>query len=65
MHDEISDRFRLLGIAQDHIDKLTLLKDLGVDQFAAYVMHDSKEETLRQYGEIVIPALREHVMATS
>lgn len=63
--DEIVDRFCLLGTAQDHIDKLRALKDLGVDQFAAYVMHDSKEETLRQYGEIVIPALREHVVATS
>ncbi|WP_256837633.1 TIGR03842 family LLM class F420-dependent oxidoreductase [Ornithinimicrobium faecis] len=63
--DEIVDRFCLLGTAQDHIDKLKALKDLGVDQFAAYVMHDSKEETLRQYGEIIIPALREHVVATS
>lgn len=63
--DEIIDRFCLLGTAQDHIDKLTALKDLGVDQFAAYVMHDSKEETLRQYGEIIIPALREHVVAKS
>lgn len=61
--DEIVDRFCVLGTAQDHIDKLTALKDLGVDQFAAYVMHDSKEETLRQYGEIVIPALHEHVLA--
>lgn len=63
--DEIIDRFCLLGPAQDHIAKLTALKDLGVDQFAAYLMHDSKEETLRQYGEIVIPALREHVTAKS
>ncbi|MCK0112604.1 TIGR03842 family LLM class F420-dependent oxidoreductase [Ornithinimicrobium sp. F0845] len=63
--DEIVDRFCVLGTAQDHIDKLTALKDLGVDQFAAYVMHDLKEETLRQYGEVVIPALREHVVAKS
>lgn len=63
--DEIVDRFCVLGTAQDHIDKLTALKDLGVDQFAAYVMHDSKEETLRQYGELVIPALRDHVAARS
>ncbi len=61
--DEIVDRFCVLGTAQDHIDKLTALKDLGVDQFAAYVMHDSKEETLRQYGETVIPALHEHIVA--
>lgn len=63
--DEIVDRFCVLGTAQDHIDKLTALKDLGVDQFAAYVMHDNKDETLRQYGEVIIPALREHVVAKS
>ena len=37
------------------------LKDLGVDQFAGYLQHDNKEETLRVYGETIIPALREHV----
>ena len=63
--DEIVDRFCVLGPAEAHIEKLTALKDLGVDQFAAYVMHDLKEETLRQYGEVVIPALREHVVAKS
>lgn len=63
--DEIVDRFCLLGPAEDHIAKLSALQDLGVDQFAAYLMHDRKEETLRQYGEVVIPALRERVAATS
>ena len=32
-------------------------KALGVDQFAVYLQHDNKEETLRVYGETVIPAL--------
>jgi hypothetical protein len=27
------------------------------------LQHDNKEETLRVYGETIIPALREHVMA--
>ena len=36
------------------------LKALGVDQFAGYLQHDNKEETLRAYGETIIPALREH-----
>lgn len=63
--DEIVDRFCVLGPAEAHIEKLTALKELGVDQFAAYVMHDLKEETLRQYGEVVIPALRDHVVAKS
>jgi probable F420-dependent oxidoreductase len=61
--DDIVDRFCLLGTADDHIRKLTALKELGVDQFAGYLQHDNKEETLRVYGETVIPALREHIVA--
>ncbi|MCH1883757.1 TIGR03842 family LLM class F420-dependent oxidoreductase [Agrococcus sp. ARC_14] len=63
--DAIVDRFCVLGTADDHIEKLTRLRELGVDQFAAYVMHDDKEETLRQYGERIIPALQEHARARS
>jgi len=55
--DEIVDRFCVLGDAKDHIEKLEALKELGVDQFAGYLQHDNKEETLRVYGEHVIPAL--------
>jgi probable F420-dependent oxidoreductase len=61
--DEIVDRFCLLGTANDHIEKLEALKAIGVDQFAGYLQHDNKEETLRVYGETVIPAMREHVVA--
>jgi probable F420-dependent oxidoreductase len=61
--DEIVDRFCLLGTADQHIEKLEALKELGVDQFAGYLQHDNKEETLRVYGETVIPALRDHVVA--
>jgi probable F420-dependent oxidoreductase len=63
--DEIIDRFCVLGTADDHIEKLTRLRELGVDQFAGYLQHDNKEETLRVYGETVIPALAEHVVAKS
>ena len=63
--DEIVDRFCLLGTADDHIAKLKQLKDIGVDQFAGYLQHDNKEETLRVYGETIMPALREHVAAKS
>lgn len=63
--DEIVDRFCVLGTAEDHIAKLRALKDIGVDHFAGYLMHDSKEETLRVYGETVIPALAEQVAAKS
>ena len=61
--DDIVDRFCVLGTAEQHIEKLTALKELGVDQFAGYLQHDNKEETLRVYGETVIPALREHIVA--
>ena len=61
--DEIVDRFCLIGTADDHIEKLKALKELGVDQFAGYLQHDNKEETLRVYGETVIPALAEHIVA--
>jgi probable F420-dependent oxidoreductase len=61
--DEIVDRFCLLGTAKQHIEKLEALKAIGVDQFAGYLQHDNKEETLRVYGETVIPALRDHITA--
>ena len=63
MPDEIIDRFCLLGTASDHIAKLEELKSIGVDQFAGYLQHDNKEETLRVYGETVIPALSDHLTA--
>jgi probable F420-dependent oxidoreductase len=61
--DEIVDRFCVLGTADQHIEKLKALAELGVDQFAGYLQHDNKEETLRVYGETVIPALSEHITA--
>jgi len=63
--DEIVDRFCVLGTADDHIAKLEQLKEIGVDQFAGYLQHDNKEETLRVYGESIMPVLREHVAAKS
>jgi probable F420-dependent oxidoreductase len=61
--DDIVDRFCLLGTAEQHVEKLKKLRALGVDQFAGYLQHDNKEETLRVYGETVIPALAEHIVA--
>ncbi|MEU9981020.1 TIGR03842 family LLM class F420-dependent oxidoreductase [Streptomyces sp. NPDC050856] len=55
--DEIVDRFCLLGPPAAHIEKLTALRELGVDQFAVYAMHDAKEATIDAYGAEVIPAL--------
>ncbi|WP_225846024.1 TIGR03842 family LLM class F420-dependent oxidoreductase [Streptomyces sp. HPF1205] len=56
--DEIVDRFCLIGPPQAHRAKLAALRDLGVDQFAVYDMHDAKEPTIDAYGAHVIPALR-------
>lgn len=55
--DEIIDRFCVLGPADQHIEKLTLLRDMGVDQFGIYLMHDDKETTLQAYGNQIIPIL--------
>lgn len=63
--DEIVDRFCVLGPAEAHIERMRQLKSIGVDQFAGYLQHNNKEETLRVYGEHVIPALRDHTSAKS
>ncbi len=55
--DEIVDRFCVLGTVEQHIEKLALLEELGVDHFGIYLMHDDQEATLRAYGESVIPAV--------
>ena len=56
--DDIVDRFCVLGSAEDHVAKLRILRDLGVRQFAIYLMHDAQDETLDAYGSNVIGALQ-------
>jgi len=56
--DEIVDRFCVLGPVAEHLKRLAELKALGVDQFAVYLQHDAKAETLAAYGEQIIPAFR-------
>ena len=53
--DEIIDRFCVLGPEEAHIERMHALKALGVTQFAIYLMHDQKDETLNAYGQRVIP----------
>ena len=55
--DDIVDRFCVLGRVEDHIAKLTTLRDMGTDHFAVYLMHDAEEETLDAYGRSVLPVL--------
>lgn len=63
--DEIVDRFCIVGPVETHLARLSELKELGVDQFSVYLQHDAKDETLRAYGEKIIPALAEQALAKS
>ncbi|MEU4034893.1 TIGR03842 family LLM class F420-dependent oxidoreductase [Streptomyces collinus] len=55
--DEIVDRFCVIGPPEKHVEKLNALRDLGVDQFAVYAMHDAREAVIDAYGTKVIPAV--------
>jgi probable F420-dependent oxidoreductase len=57
--DEIADRFCILGSAEEHIEKLRVLAEAGVDQFNLYLMNGDEEEQVELYGSHVIPALRD------
>lgn len=63
--DEIIDRFCIIGPVEEHVRRLEELKALGVTQFAVYLQHDDKDNTLAQYGEKIIPAVQETVLAKS
>jgi len=63
--DEIVDRFCIIGPPEEHIRRLEELKALGVDQFALYLQHDDKDHTLATYGEKIIPAVQETLLAKS
>ncbi|GAA2248757.1 LLM class F420-dependent oxidoreductase [Streptomyces ruber] len=55
--DEIVDRFCVIGPVAAHIEKLTALRELGVDQFAVYDMHDAQEAVIDLYGSQVMPVV--------
>lgn len=55
--DEIVDRFCILGTPDNHISRLKELQELGVDQFAVYLQHDGKDETIDGYGRAIIPVI--------
>jgi probable F420-dependent oxidoreductase len=63
--DDVIDRFCILGSTAHHIERLEELRSLGVHQFSIYLQHDGKERTLEAYGETIIPALAEKVVAKS
>jgi probable F420-dependent oxidoreductase len=63
--DEIIDRFCVIGDVATQVARLQALRELGVDQFALYLQHDSRDETLAAYGDHVIPALNTAINARS
>ncbi len=58
-------RFCVLGDVDEHVAKLRELGDLGMTQFAVYLQHDGKDETLHAYGNRIIPALAGHQRTTA
>ena len=56
--DEVTDRFCVLGEADEHIAKLRELASAGVDQFNLYLMNGDEETQIEAYGRDIIPALR-------
>ena len=57
--DEVTDRFCVLGEADEQVAKLRELADAGVDQFNLYLMNGDEEAQVEAYGRDVIPALRD------
>ena len=55
--DDVIDRFCILGDVASHVSRLRELRELGVDQFAVYLMHDAPDETLNAYGQQIIGSL--------
>jgi hypothetical protein len=54
--DAVTDRFCILGEADEHVAKLRELGDAGVDQFNLYLMNGDEEEQVEAYGLDVIRA---------
>jgi len=61
--DEIVERFCLIGPPEQHVERLRQLASIGVDHFGLYLQHDSQDETLRAYGQRVIPHVNQAVLA--
>jgi probable F420-dependent oxidoreductase len=55
--DEVTDRFCVLGEADEVVEKLRVLADAGVDQFNVYLMNGDEREQLEKIGREVIPAM--------
>ena len=56
--DEVVDRFCVIGSVDDHLKKLEVLADAGVDQFNIYLMNGDEEKTLEIYARDIIPTAK-------
>jgi alkanesulfonate monooxygenase SsuD/methylene tetrahydromethanopterin reductase-like flavin-dependent oxidoreductase (luciferase family) len=54
--DETCERFCILGPPQAHVEKIRALEAVGISQWNVYLMAGGQEDTLRAYGESVVPA---------
>ncbi|WP_034271697.1 TIGR03842 family LLM class F420-dependent oxidoreductase [Actinospica robiniae] len=52
--DEIVERFCLIGPPEAHLERLSHLQSIGVDQFAVYAMHDAVDEVIDGYGKDIL-----------
>jgi probable F420-dependent oxidoreductase len=57
--DEVTDRFCVLGSADEIVAKLRILADAGVDQFNVYLMNGDEMEQLERLASDVVPAMRD------
>jgi probable F420-dependent oxidoreductase len=57
--DEVTDRFCVLGSADEIVAKLRVLADAGVDQFNVYLMNGDERAQLELLAADVVPALRD------
>jgi probable F420-dependent oxidoreductase len=63
--DEIVERFCIIGPPETQVARLRELAGLGVGHFGLYLQHDAQDATLAAYGNEVIPAVSEHLLARS
>jgi probable F420-dependent oxidoreductase len=61
--DEIVERFCIIGPPETQVERLKELAGLGVGHFGLYLQHDAQDATLASYGNEVIPAVSEHLLA--
>ncbi len=55
--DDVTDRFCIVGSAEEHRRRLRELAKIGVDQFNIYLMSGDEEGTLEVYGREIVPAV--------